>query len=151
MSTAKQSGRFAGRVALVTGAAAGQGAETARRLAAEGASLVLGDLQEERLQEVVAELDGAIGVAFDVGEEEGWQRFVATAVDEFGRVDVLVNNAGIYEPRPLSETDTDHSTRLFRTNQLGPLLGTRAVAPAMRDGGGGAIVNVSSTAGLVAV
>ncbi len=73
MSEADPTGRrFAGRVALVTGAAAGQGAATARRLAAEGASLVLGDLAPTPLDVVVKELDGAIGVAFDVGEEAGW-------------------------------------------------------------------------------
>jgi 3alpha(or 20beta)-hydroxysteroid dehydrogenase len=142
-------GRFAGKVALVTGAAAGQGAATARRLAAEGASLVLGDRDEGPLDGLVAELDGSVGVGFDVGDEAGWECFAAAAVDSFGRIDVLVNNAGAYVPRPLADTDAELAQGLFLTNQLGPLLGMRAVSPHMRISGGGSIVNISSTAGLI--
>ncbi|MBS1842796.1 MAG: SDR family oxidoreductase [Actinobacteria bacterium] len=140
-------GRFEGRVALVTGAAAGQGAATARRLIAEGADVILGDIEEGR--QVRRRTDAEATVVFDVCEEDGWQRFVAAALDRHGRIDVLINNAGAYEPRPLEETGTELAMRLFRTNQLGPMLGMAAVAPVMRRTGGGSIVNISSTAGLL--
>jgi 3alpha(or 20beta)-hydroxysteroid dehydrogenase len=140
--------RFAERVVLITGASGGQGEVTARRLVEEGARVALGDLDGEALSRLAGGLDNAIAVPFDVAEEEGWARFVEAAREAWGRVDALVNNAGVYRPRALEETDLALTMDHFKANQLGPLLGARAVVPAMREAGGGSIVNISSSAAL---
>ena len=150
-------GRLDDKVALVTGAARGIGEAMARRFAAEGARLVLCDLLEEQVRKVADSLgDRALQVRCDVRREEDWPGFVAAARERFGRVDVLVNNAGIVRVRPLLETSLEDYLDVVRTNQVGVFLGMKAVAPAMRDAGGGSIINVSSingqhgTAGLLA-
>ncbi len=109
---------------------------------------MLGDIAPGPLEAVANDLADAIGIVFDVGEEAGWEIFVAAAIERFGGIDLLVNNAGVYVPRSLAETDAELAGRLFRTNQLGPLLGMRAVTPSMRARGGGSIVNISSTASV---
>jgi 3alpha(or 20beta)-hydroxysteroid dehydrogenase len=141
--------KLSGKVALITGAAGGQGAATARRFVAEGAKVALGDLDADGAEAVAASLDGAIATRLDVGEEADWAKFVEAAKVEFGRIDVLVNNAGVYRIASLGETGAALAGEVFRTNQLGPHLGIRAVADPMRESGGGSIVNVSSTAGLI--
>jgi 3alpha(or 20beta)-hydroxysteroid dehydrogenase len=138
-----------GKVCVVTGAARGIGEATARVLAGGGASTVLVDQRDELVAGVAESLgDRAVAVAADVTSEAGWADVVATAVDAFGRVDVLVNNAGIIRVKPLMETDLELFRRVLDTNLVSAFLGLRAVVPTMRDQGGGAVVNLSSPQGL---
>ncbi|MGX1131362.1 3alpha(or 20beta)-hydroxysteroid dehydrogenase [Streptomyces glaucescens] len=134
-------GRLDGRVVLVTGAARGQGEQEARLFAEEGARVVLADVLDER-GEAVAEEIGARYVHLDVGEEDGWRDAVRAAVDAYGRIDGLVNNAGILRFNTLVDTPLEEFMRVVRVNQVGCFLGIRAVAPAMADGG--TIVNTAS-------
>ncbi len=142
--------RFEGKVVLVTGAARGQGAEEARRFAAEGARVVLGDVLVGELAQVAEEIgDQACSVPLDVTEPREWDRAVATALERFGGLDVLVNNAGIATPTPIVGGDAEVFVRVLMVNQFGVYLGMRAVAPLMRERGGGAIVNISSIDGMI--
>jgi 3alpha(or 20beta)-hydroxysteroid dehydrogenase len=145
-------GRFSGKVVLISGGARGQGAVEARMIVAEGGRVVLGDVREEEGRALAAELGEARArfLRQDVTVEADWDRAVTTAVEAFGGgLHGLVNNAGIYVPRTLMETDAALFERHTRVNQLGCFLGMKAVVPAMERSGGGAIVNISSTAGLV--
>ena len=140
--------RFEGKVAVVTGGARGLGAATARRLAAEGATVVVVDVLRDAGLEVATEL-GERGrfVAADVGDEADWARVVEVA-EAAGGVHVLVNNASILHARAIERTSVEDYTRVFLVNQLGTFLGMRAVIAPMRRGGGGAIVNISSIDGI---
>jgi 3alpha(or 20beta)-hydroxysteroid dehydrogenase len=140
-----------GRVALVTGAARGQGAAEARALVERGASVVLGDVLDDEGGEVAAELgDRAIYRHLDVTSEADWFSAVETAVGRFGGLHVLVSNAGISPmPRPIVETRPDAYRKVIEINQVGAFLGIHAAAPAIVDAGGGAIVLVSSVNGIV--
>ncbi|MFM2151081.1 MAG: hypothetical protein RLZZ187_3387 [Pseudomonadota bacterium] len=141
--------RLAGKVALITGAARGMGAAEARLFAAEGAKVVLTDVLEAEGRAVAAEIGAAARWHHhDVTREEDWAAAIALARQDFGGLDVLVNNAGIYQPSPLAHCETALFERIWRVNQLGVFLGMRAAVPAMRARGGGAIVNISSIAGL---
>jgi 3alpha(or 20beta)-hydroxysteroid dehydrogenase len=138
-----------GRVAVITGAARGQGAADARLLAAAGCAIVATDVLEEEGQSLCSEMgDRAVFVRHDVTEEAGWRRVVDIAVATFGRLDVLVNNAGVHRSRPLLDEDVDAFKRILEVNLVGAFLGIRAVAEPMRQGGKGSIVNVSSVAGI---
>jgi 3alpha(or 20beta)-hydroxysteroid dehydrogenase len=144
--------RLEGRVALVTGAARGQGEAEARLFVEEGAKVVLGDVLDEAGEGVAASLgNDALYVPHDVSREESWSRFVRSAREAFGRVDVLVNNAGIAHVAPIAEVSLDDYMRVIQVNQVGCLLGMKAVIPAMKEAGGGSIVNVSSVAGIEGV
>jgi 3alpha(or 20beta)-hydroxysteroid dehydrogenase len=137
-----------GKVAIVTGAASGQGAAEARLFAAAGARVVLTDLSESG-QAVAAELgDAAHFVRHDVSEEAGWDEVVKQTLRRFGRIDVLINNAGVHRSGSLLETDRALWDLHYRVNQLGVFLGMRSCVRIMADTGGGSIVNVSSMAGL---
>jgi len=142
-------GRLDDKVAIITGAARGQGAAEARLFAAEGAKVVLGDVLDED-GELVAKSIGAAAtyVHHDVTDETGWAALVEAARGAFGGVDILVNNAGILHSAPLLDTTVDEYMRVVTVNQLGTFLGMKAVAPAMAARGGGSIVNISSIAGL---
>jgi NAD(P)-dependent dehydrogenase (short-subunit alcohol dehydrogenase family) len=140
-------------VAVVTGGSSGIGQATAQRLAAEGAAVVIGDLDSERGAETVAEIDEAGGeaqfVETDVTSESDVEAMVETAVDEYGRLDVAVNNAGV--EGAIAPTDKQSVTdweQVIAVNLRGVFLGLRAEIPAMLEDGGGAIVNTSSLAGL---
>ncbi|MER6306022.1 SDR family NAD(P)-dependent oxidoreductase [Streptomyces sp. NPDC001739] len=138
-----------GKVALVTGAARGMGEAEARLFVARGAQVVLTDLREDEGRAAAASLGSAARfVRHDVTDERSWEAAVAAAVDGFGRLDVLVNNAAIYTTSPIVEEDPARLEALLRVNLIGPFLGIRAVAEVMRAGGGGSIVNISSQAGL---
>jgi len=142
-------GRLAGKVALITGAARGQGAAEARLFAAEGARVFLGDLLDEAGAGVAAELGASAAyVHLDVTREEDWRHAVATARARFGRLDVLVNNAGILRPGLIETLPLADFEAVLRVNQIGCFLGMQAAIPAMRESGGGSIVNVSSIAGM---
>jgi 3alpha(or 20beta)-hydroxysteroid dehydrogenase len=142
--------RFDGKVVLISGGARGQGAAEARMLVAEGAKVVLGDVLDAEGQELAQELGAAaVFVRQDVTEEADWARAAAAAESlGGGGLHGLVNNAGIYLPRSLMETDAALFERHVRVNQFGCFLGMKAVVPAMERTGGGSIVNISSGAGL---
>lgn len=145
-------GRLNGKVALISGAARGQGEAEARRFVAEGARVVLGDVLEPECRAVVESLgEAARGLRLDVTQEEDWARAVATAQGAFGRLDVLVNNAGIVRTGFLEETSLADYRAVIDVNQVGTFLGMRAVVPAMRESGGGSIINISSNAGIEGV
>ncbi|HYU59718.1 MAG TPA: SDR family NAD(P)-dependent oxidoreductase [Solirubrobacterales bacterium] len=136
--------RLEGRTALVTGGAKGIGAATARRLAAEGADVTIGDIDTEGAEQVAAEIDAA-AVRLDVTDPESAKR----AVDAVGRVDVLVNNAGMDEFGFFTETEPDRWDRIVAVNLRGVFACTHAVLPAMQEAGYGRIVNIASEAGRV--
>jgi NAD(P)-dependent dehydrogenase (short-subunit alcohol dehydrogenase family) len=139
------SGSLEGKVAIVTGAAQGIGNAIAHGLAAEGARIVVADLQ--RAEEAAAAFDGGVGVAVDVSDEEQVARMVDETVDRCGRVDILVNNAGLYASlpmRPFTEIPVDEWRQVMDVNVLSMFLTCRAVVPTLRAQGGGRIVNISS-------
>ena len=141
--------RLEGKVALITGAAGGIGAASARRFAAEGALVLLTDADADRAERLQAELgDHASAREHDVRSEESWREAVAWALETHGRIDVLLNNAGIFLAAPLADTSLEEFRRVMDVNVVGVFLGMRAVAPAMSERRAGSIVNVSSVAGL---
>lgn len=140
--------RLNGKVAIITGAARGQGAAEARLFVEEGASVVLTDVDEGG-HALAAELaPDSVFLKHDVGDPVMWAHVVATTLARFGRVDILVNNAGIYVPGPLASTSLADFERHISVNQIGPFLGMQAVLAPMRAAAGGAIVNVSSAAAM---
>ncbi len=146
-------GRLDCKVALITGAARGQGAAEAKLFAEQGASLVLGDVRDEPLQLLADELRQAghlvLALSLDVSSASDWSRAVAAADERFGRLDVLVNNAAIADISGLEETTQEQWDRVVSINQTGTWLGMKAVLPMMRRTRSGSIVNVSSIYGLV--
>jgi 3alpha(or 20beta)-hydroxysteroid dehydrogenase len=144
-------GRLAGKVAIITGAAQGMGEAHARLFVREGAKVVLTDINEVRGSEVAAELgDSALFVPHDVANEADWKRVVALAEAQFGPVTVLVNNAGVIGPvKRLLEFTAEEFLQVCAVNQLGVFLGMQAVVPSMKAAGGGSIVNISSIAGML--
>lgn len=142
---------FDGQVILVTGGAGGLGAAQARRLVRQGARVVLADVRIDQARALAADLGPlATAVALDVGEEAQWLA-VVEAAERLGPLKGLVNNAGIFKPMSMAQTDADLFNLHVRVNQLGTYLGMRAVAPALDRSGGGSIVNISSAAGLFGV
>ncbi len=142
-------GRLAGKVAIITGAGSGQGAAEARLFAAEGAKVVVADINEAAAQAVADEIGSqAIAVRHDVSDAAQWATVVERAIGAFGAVHVLVNNAGVYKPRSLQDTDQALLDLHYKVNVLGVFLGMTAVREAMRDAGGGSIVNIASGAGM---
>ncbi len=141
-------GRLQGKVAIVTGAAQGQGANEARRFVAEGARVVVTDRNPAGAAVAEALGDAAIFIAHDVTVEADWQRVVEQSLAAFGRIDILVNNAGIFTPNSILDTSVEEFDRHYRVNQLSVFLGTKAVIPAMQAAGAGSIINISSAAGM---
>jgi 3alpha(or 20beta)-hydroxysteroid dehydrogenase len=140
--------RLKGKVILISGGARGQGAAEARLFAAEGARVVIGDVLEQEGRRLASELgSAAVFVSQDVTQEADWEAAV-NAAEKLGGLHGLVNNAGIYQPRVLMETDAALFERHMRVNQLGCFLGIKAVVSLMERSGGGSIVNISSVAGL---
>lgn len=147
------SGRLHGKVALITGAASGQGRAEAILFAEEGAAVIAADVSEIGLKQLEADIAGEGGrhlfPVHDVSSESDWIRTVAKAVERFGRIDILVNNAGILSTRSILDTTPEEWDRINNVNARGTFLGMRAVIPVMQQGGGGSIINISSTAGVV--
>lgn len=143
-------GRVEGKVCIVTGAASGMGRADAIRLASEGAKVVITDLNERDGQAVAAEIgDSAIFIKHDVSNEADWQRVVSTAVDTFGRLDVLVNNAGMMVMGSVVDCSLEDYQKVMRVNSDGVFLGCKYALPAMEAcGNGGSIINMSSVAAL---
>jgi 3alpha(or 20beta)-hydroxysteroid dehydrogenase len=147
---ARSAGRLAGKTALITGAANGIGAAIARRFAAEGADLLLTDIDPDAVAALAQELAAtARGHELDVRSESAWEAVLGWASERHGRVDVLVNNAGVFLAAPLTDTTLEQFRRIQDVNQVGVFLGMKTLAPAMAARGGGSIINVSSIAGLV--
>ncbi|MDX6538920.1 MAG: hypothetical protein QOI71_530 [Gaiellales bacterium] len=136
--------RLADRVVIVTGGAQGIGRAIAQRLSEEGATIVVADLQGH--EAAAAEL-GGLGLRVDVSSEADTKAMAAAALERYGRIDALVNNAGIYStlvPKPFDQIDVDEWRKVYDVNVLGMFLCIRAVAPAMREAGYGRIVNIAS-------
>jgi 3(or 17)beta-hydroxysteroid dehydrogenase len=144
--------RVDGKIALVTGGASGIGRGCARRLAAEGATVMIADRDEAGGKAVATELGGKHAfVALDVTDEAGWSRAVADTVARFGRLDVLVNCAGIAVFEDIEQTSLADYRRVMAVNAEGTFLGCKAAVAAMKTTGGGSIINLSSVAGLIGV
>ncbi|MFT3853716.1 MAG: glucose 1-dehydrogenase [Ilumatobacteraceae bacterium] len=142
-------GRLDGKVALITGGARGQGATAARLFVSEGAKVLVTDVLADAGQQLADELgDSAAFVRHDVSDENDWTNAVDLAVRRFGKLDVLVNNAGIWLAKPLVEHTVDEFQSIVGVNQLGTFLGIRTAVAPMTANGGGSIVNISSGAGL---
>lgn len=142
--------RLNGKVALISGAAKGMGASHARAIVAEGGKVILGDISDEQIKHLAAELgsDNALGVHLDVTSSSDWAQAVKAGVDRFGKINVLVNNAGILHGAPLQDYEDQDWYRLMDINLNGVFKGVRAVIPAMKACAGGSIINISSTAGM---
>ena len=145
-------GRLEGKVALISGGARGQGAMESKLFAQEGAKVVFGDVLDEEGMNVEAEIRKSGGDAsyihLDVTSEADWRAAVETAVRLYGKLDVLVNNAGILISKGIEDTSEEEWDHIMAVNSKGVFLGTKQAIPAMRRAGGGSIVNISSTAGL---
>ncbi|RAS33156.1 SDR family NAD(P)-dependent oxidoreductase [Paraburkholderia bryophila] len=141
--------RFQDKTVLITGAARGQGAAEARRFVSEGAKVVLSDVLDEEGRALASKLgDGAIYVHHDVTSDLSWRATFEETERAFGSCDILVNNAGIYRPAKIEDTTEQLMEKMFQVNQMGTLLGMKHAAASMKKSGGGAIINISSIAGL---
>ena len=147
-------GALEGRKALITGASSGIGEATALAFAGEGAAVALGARRKDRLDELVARIEGdggrAVAIEADVSDEAQANSLVRQAADELGGLDALVNNAGVMLLGPVFGADTEEWRRMIEVNLLGLLYCTHAALPLMAEGGGGHIVNLSSVAGRTA-
>ena len=142
-------GRVDGKVALISGGARGMGESHARLLVAEGAQVVIGDILDEPGKAVADDLgDAARYVHLDVTQPDQWQAAVSTAVGDFGKLDVLVNNAGIVNLGQLRTFDLNKWRQILDVNLTGTFLGMQAVVDPMTDAGGGSIINISSIEGI---
>jgi 3(or 17)beta-hydroxysteroid dehydrogenase len=147
--------RLDGKVALISGAARGIGAETARLMVEAGARVAIGDVLDERGRETARALgDGALYQHLDVTSEEDWNAAIAATAARFGGIDILVNNAGMFLGKGIEEASLDEWHRLAAINLTGVFLGTKLTLPVLRERGqasehGSAIVNLASVAGLV--
>ncbi len=148
-------GRVDNKIALVTGAAQGLGAETAKILAEEGASVVLTDINADGVRQAAEEINAAgsnIAIAFeqDVSSESGWQQTIEATRDRFGRLDILVNNAGIGSICSVEDETLENWRHVHAVDLDSVFLGCKYGIPLMADSGGGSIVNVSSISGIIA-
>ncbi len=145
--------RFDGRVALITGGASGIGRATAKRITAEGGSVVVADLQDDAGKGVVEEIEQSGGKAayvhLNVTDEAGWADAVSATLDAFGGLDILVNNAGIGDTEPLEVTTVDTWNKVVAVTQTSVFLGMKAAADALKKSGHGSVVNISSMYGIV--
>lgn len=142
--------RLKGKVAIITGAAQGMGAAHARRFVAEGAKVVITDLNEEKGTALASELgENALFIKQNVTNGEEWTTVVAKAEEKFGPVNVLVNNAGITMAKSILQTSLEEYRRILDINQVSVFLGMKAIIPSMQKAGGGSIINISSINGLV--
>lgn len=140
-------GKLDGRVALITGGARGQGAAEATLFAQEGAIVIVTDVLDDDGKKTASAVGGTY-MRHDVTEEARWKSVVEEIVAQHGRLDILINNAGIYRPENLLDASQASYRQVIDINQVGVFLGMQAVARPMMEGDGGAIVNISSVAGL---
>jgi 3alpha(or 20beta)-hydroxysteroid dehydrogenase len=143
-------GQLDGKVAIITGGARGMGKAHVKRFVAEGAKVVFGDLLEEEGVKLAAELgDDVRFMRMDVTKPEDWDAVVQLATGTFGKLDVLVNNAGIIKHKDTEDMSLEEFQLILNVNLVGQWLGVKAVTAAMKAAGGGSIVNISSTEGFV--
>ncbi|MDH6629003.1 3alpha(or 20beta)-hydroxysteroid dehydrogenase [Streptomyces sp. LBL] len=140
-------GKLDGRVVLVTGAARGQGEQEARLFREEGAEVVVADVLDDQGQDLAKEL-GALYVHLDVSREDEWESAVAAVLTAYGRIDGLVNNAGILRFNTLVDTPLDEFMQIVQVNQVGVFLGIKTAGPRIAEAGGGTIVNTASYTGM---
>lgn len=141
--------RFDGKVALITGAASGIGAATARRFASEGARVIIADINEAGARKVAEEIGpAAVAVSADVSEPKEVEAMIGVAVEAFGRLDVLHNNATLMEVGPIAKLTVEGWNRTLAVNLTGAFLGMKLALPVMRKQGGGAIISTASISGL---
>lgn len=142
-------GRIDGKVALITGAARGTGERTARLFAAEGARVLIADVLDDLGRSLAASIGPtAEYLHLDVTSPEAWQAAIATCKQNYGGLDVLVNNAGVLLIKSIEDTELAEFERVLSVNQVGPFLGIKHAGAAMKEWGGGSIINVSSIDGL---
>ena len=145
--------RLNDKAVLISGGARGMGSVEAKLFCSEGASVIIGDILEEEGRKIEAEISEPGGVCIfvrlDVTSEEDWESAVNLAVERFGKLDILINNAGIFPMESIEDTTVESWDRVMDVNAKGVFLGTKAAIPAMRTSGGGSIINLSSIAGLV--
>ncbi|MQG80331.1 MAG: glucose 1-dehydrogenase [SAR202 cluster bacterium] len=145
--------RLNDKAVLISGGARGMGSVEAKLFCSEGASVIIGDILEEEGRKIEAEISESGGVCIfvrlDVTSEEDWESAVNLAVERFGKLDILINNAGIFPMESIEDTTVESWDRVMDVNAKGVFLGTKAAIPAMRTSGGGSIINLSSIAGLV--
>jgi cyclopentanol dehydrogenase len=145
--------RLQNKVALISGGAKGMGAVEAKLFAKEGAKVVIGDVLEAEGKQIEAAINETGGeclfVPLDVSDENQWNEAVAATVGRFGKLDILINNAGIFRTNAVEETSSAEWDQVMDINAKGVFLGAKAAIPAMREAGGGSIINLSSVAGLV--
>lgn len=145
--------RLQNKIALITGAGSGLGAYAAKVFAKEGAKIVVSDINEELGLAIAKEINDnggqAIFVALNVLEEASWATAVQKTLDSFGKIDILINSAGIAVTKSILDASIDEMRKSFALNVEGPFLGMKAVAEPMKNGGGGAIVNIASMAGIL--
>jgi len=146
-------GRLDGKVAIITGAASGQGALEAKMFAKEGAKVVANDVQEDNLKAVVEEInkDGgeALAIKHDVTSEAEWKDVISKTVEAYGTLNILVNNAGVFIAGTAEEATLDTWNKVMNINAAGTFLGIKYAIPEMRKAGGGSIVNISSISGIL--
>jgi 3alpha(or 20beta)-hydroxysteroid dehydrogenase len=140
-------GRLEGKVALITGGARGQGAAEAALFASEGAQVIVTDMLDEEGAKT-ADRVGGLYLHHDVSKEADWAKVVATVEERYGRIDILINNAGIFRNGRIADTTLADYMKVIEVNQVGVFLGMKAVSPLMINAGSGSIVNISSVAGL---
>ena len=145
--------RLEGKVALISGGSRGQGATEAELFVKEGAKVVIADILEPEGNAVAAQIREGGGdasfIRLDVTSEDDWRDAVEFTLNTYGRLDILINNAAIYKRTPIVQTDLDEWNQIMDINSTGVFLGTKHAVPAMQKSGGGSIINISSTAGLV--
>jgi NAD(P)-dependent dehydrogenase (short-subunit alcohol dehydrogenase family) len=145
--------RLEGKVALISGGARGQGATEGQLFVDEGAKVVLADILDVEGEATAAQIRENGGEAsyvhLDVTSEDEWRSAVEFALQTYGRLDILINNAAIYKRTPIVDTDVEEWRQIMEVNSTGVFLGTKHAIPAMQRSGGGSIINISSTAGLI--
>jgi len=140
--------RLLNKVALITGAAQGLGAEIARRFHQEGAVVFIGDIKKDEGEKLALEI-GSVFLSLDVTSEESWKAAIAAVLSKAGRLDVLVNNAGINIRQPIEEMSVESLDKMLAVNVRGPFLGIKHTLPLMRKNGGGSIISMGSVCSLI--
>ncbi|WP_080872952.1 SDR family NAD(P)-dependent oxidoreductase [Oceanobacillus timonensis] len=146
-------GRLTGKVAIITGAALGMGAAEVKIFAKEGAKVVATDIVEDTLQEVVNDIKEnggeAIGLKHNVTSEEEWKQVIQKTVDQYGKIDVLVNNAGVSSPKTIAQMEMNEWNKILDIDLNGCVIGMKYAIPEMQKNGSGSVINISSIGGLV--